>query len=83
MYDIVEEQRKQIDSMHGTIITVKDIEILFPKKVNVVCDPQASTSTDKYQTFSELQICFGDELTIIDCPAATYESVSRKGPREE
>mmetsp|Transcript_2471 Transcript_2471/g.5402 ORF Transcript_2471/g.5402 Transcript_2471/m.5402 type:complete len:467 (-) Transcript_2471:2809-4209(-) len=74
MYTMLEEQRKQINSMNGTTISVEDIEALFPKKVNVVCDPQASTNTNTYQTFSELQICFTDERTMIDCPTATYES---------
>lgn len=78
MYTMLEEQRKQIKSMNGTTISVKGIEALFPKKVNVVCDPQASTNTNVYQTFSELQICFIDERTMIDCPTAAYESVSRK-----
>eukprot|EP00536_Pseudo-nitzschia_multiseries_P005374 jgi/Psemu1/323858/estExt_fgenesh1_pg.C_1000022 len=84
LYDTLSEPVAAIERMYGTKASVRDLQVLFPRRVNVVCDPQQQHDDDDDDgfVFSELQVCFGRNrgkgatttTTMIDCPAATHES---------
>jgi ribonuclease T2 len=64
----------------GTTVLTSTIKALYPKAVNVICDPKddyypndASTGFMGSGVFSEIQTCWDRNNNMIDCPpAGTY-----------
>jgi ribonuclease I len=62
---LLDNQTKDINSLSGTTVKRSDIEALFaPHKVNVMCDPQDTTTSTEENTgvFLEIQSCWDLEI---------------------
>ena len=65
------EKSKKINTFVGKSVTLSEIEELYPKLINVMCDP-----FDKARIL-EIRTCFDNkEFELIDCPVATANNFS-------
>ena len=61
-----------VNSYHGQTVSLDSILKLFPKKANIVCDPQDAQNSPNLGIFSEIQTCWTSDSNqnygMIDCP---------------
>ena len=69
------EYTSAVNALAGQTVSTKSIEHIYPKSINVICDPNTkeeenTPSNSSLGRFLELRTCWSTAQEPIDCPAA-------------
>jgi ribonuclease T2 len=79
--DLVSAATQTINSLKGKTVDTAVLEGLYPRAVNILCDPHAEQSSDSTGRFIEVRTCWSREREAIDCAPASAGQFTEPCPQ--
>jgi ribonuclease T2 len=78
--DLVSAATETINSLKGKTVDTASLESLYPRAVNILCDPHAEQPAASTGRFLEVRTCWSREREAIDCSPASAGQFSEPCP---